>query len=96
MKENMTHNDIMTHLDDLGLNPVSKKDTSDLMVSSKLIRCQSADSMLVAMGNDRSKNEQINSFVDAVHCHLQTKGASGNLQPQCIMAHRVTPWMNSF
>jgi hypothetical protein len=80
MKENMTHDDMMTYLKDLGLKPVSNKDVSNLMVSSMLIRCQDADPMIVAMGSNRSKSEQINALVDAVHLHLQTRGSTGNLR----------------
>ena len=80
MKENMTHDDMMIYLKDMGLDPVSKRDTSELLVSKKLIRCQDAEPMLVAMGSDRSKAEQINVLVDAVHLHLQTRGSTGNLR----------------
>ena len=80
MKENMTHDDMKTYLRDQGLNPVSEIDKSTLMVSSKLIRCQDAEPMLVAMGSDRSKAEQINALVDAVHLYLQTIGTTGNLR----------------
>ena len=80
MKENMTHDDMMIYLKDMGFDPVSKRDTSELLVSKKLIRCQDAEPMLIAMGSDRSKAEQINALVDAVYLHLQTRGSIGNLR----------------
>jgi len=80
MKENMTHSEMIIYLKDLGLDPEPKEAISDLFVTSHLICCQKADQLLVAMGSDRDKSEQINALVDAVHLHLQTRGSTGNLR----------------
>jgi len=75
----MKHEEMLRYLKDQGLNPVARAETSRLMISGMLIRCQDGDTLLAAMGNDREKDDQIHAVVDAVHWHIQTKGTSGSL-----------------
>ena len=37
------------------------------------------DTFIAAVGRDKSKEEQINAIVDAVHWQIQTKGTTGKL-----------------
>ncbi|MEJ2727758.1 MAG: hypothetical protein P8185_04460 [Deltaproteobacteria bacterium] len=62
-----------------GLRPVAKSD-KQLMLTGKMIRCTDGDKLIVAIGSDKTKNEQINTVVDAVHWHIQTKGTTGELE----------------
>lgn len=70
MARGMTHDDLMAHLAQRGLDPDDGKDTSEWMLSSQIIRCTNAP--VVAVGGNRSKDTQIHGVVDAVHWYLQS------------------------
>ncbi len=54
-----------------GLNPLTVKDISQLMISEKVIRCESADDMIVGMGSNRTKDDQIKLIIDGLHLCLE-------------------------
>ncbi len=68
----MDENAIKEQLRAEGLNPLTKKETSRLMISEKVIRCETDDLMVVGMGSDRRKDDQIQLIVDAVHLCLES------------------------
>lgn len=68
----MDENAIKEQLRAEGLNPLTKKETSRLMISEKVIRCETDDVMVVGMGSDRRKDDQIQLIVDAVHLCLES------------------------
>ena len=76
----MENADFINFLESRGLKPVVKSDRKQLMLSRKMIRCVDADTLIAAIGNDKSKDDQINAIVDAVHWHIQTKGTTGKLK----------------
>lgn len=71
--EFMDNESIKAHLIDEGLTPLAEEETSHLMISEKVIRCESGDVMIAAMGSDRKKDDQIHLVIDAVHLCLQSK-----------------------
>lgn len=68
----MDENAIKEQLRTEGLNPLTKRETSRLMISEKVIRCETDDVMVVGMGSDRRKDDQIQLIVDAVHLCLES------------------------
>jgi len=76
----MRREEIIEYLQVQGLRPEMKADTTKLMISKKLIRCETGDTLLAAIGGDEKKDAQLHSVVDAVHWHLQTKGERGKLR----------------
>lgn len=76
----MKNADFIDFLISKGLKPVLKADTTQLMLTGKMIRCIDGDTLIAAVGSDKSKDDQINAIVDAVHWHIQTKGTKGELK----------------
>lgn len=76
----MERKEIITYLESKGLNPDSKANKTNLMISRKIIRCINGDTLIAAVGRDADKDVQLHSVVDAVHWHLQTKDESGKLR----------------
>jgi len=76
----MKREQIIGYLQAQGLHPEFKADTRELMISEKLIRCETRDALLAAIGGDEDKDAQLHGVVDAIHWHLRTKGEGGKLR----------------
>jgi len=63
--EFMNQESIIALLKSQGLEPMTKQDTSRLMISKKVIRYEMGDTMIVGMGSDKKKDDQIHLVVDA-------------------------------
>ena len=75
----MKNADFINYLESEGLTPIAKADTARLMLTGNMIRCVDGDTLIAAVGRDKSKEDQINAIVDAVHWQIQTKGTTGKL-----------------
>jgi hypothetical protein len=71
--EFMGQESIIALLKSQGLDPIAKQDGSQLIISKNVIRCEDGDTLIVGMGSDMGKDDQIHLVVDAVHLCLQSK-----------------------
>jgi len=69
----MNQESIIDLLESQGLDPIAKGDTSSLIISEKIIRCEAGDTLIAGMGSNKGKDDQIHLVVDAVHLCLQAK-----------------------
>ena len=73
----MNKNELINSLEDCGLKPNTQ---NILYTSGRLIRCIDGETLIVAVGGNENKNDQLHTVVDAVHWHIQTKGTKGKLR----------------
>lgn len=73
----MNKNELINSLEDCGLKPNTQ---NSLCTSGRLIRCIDGETLIVAVGGNENKNDQLHTVVDAVHWHIQTKGTKGKLR----------------
>jgi len=78
--EFMNQESIMDLLKSQRLNPKAEQDRNKLIISEKVIRCEDNDTLIVGMGNEMKKDDQIHLVVDAVHLYLQTESKKKNLK----------------
>jgi len=78
--EFMNQESIMDLLKSQRLNPKAEQDRNKLIISKKVIRCEDNETLIVGMGNETKKDDQIHLVVDAVHLYLQTESQKKNLK----------------
>jgi hypothetical protein len=78
--EFMKQEDIKDLLRSEGLEPRAERDSYELIISKNVIRCKDGDTLIVGMGNDMKKDDQIHLVVDAVHLYFQDKSQKKNLK----------------
>ena len=75
----MNTKNILKYLSDQGIEADCSMDRRNTL-SSRLIRCVYKDTPLVAVGNNHSKEHQLNAVLDGIHWHLINFGTKGTIR----------------